>query len=153
MLYEIIQVLVAFIAVVLAVKWKKTEFLAGLSFLFIYAFLDMIDVYFFTITQGVYLDVAQFGFILLASIFFIIGMHNSLSHIRGRRKPGKNPPAGTLFFLCSEKYDSFIDGGYYRMRVKGKGPEIDIPRIAAPCQISGPVRTGPRLLQDYLPAF
>jgi hypothetical protein len=80
LLYEIVQVVVAFIAVLLALKWKKTEFLAGLSFLFIYAILDMVDVFFFTITQGVYLDVAQFGFILLAIIFFIIGMYHSWSH-------------------------------------------------------------------------
>jgi len=39
----------------------------------------MIDVLFFTILQGVFLDVAQFGFILLAIIFFIIGMHPTLA--------------------------------------------------------------------------
>jgi hypothetical protein len=76
-LYETIQALVAFLAVVLALKWNKTEFLAGLCFLFMYAVLNLIDFFFFTITQGVYLDIAQFGFILLSIIFFIIGMHHS----------------------------------------------------------------------------
>ena len=79
-IYGIIQVIVAFVAVVLAVKWNKYEFLAGLSFLSLYAIVEMIDVFFFTIVHGVYLDVAQFGFILLAIIFFIIGMHPSWAH-------------------------------------------------------------------------
>ena len=76
-IYGLIQVIVAFVAVVLAVKWNKYEFLAGLSFLLVYSIVEMIDVFFFTIAQGVYIDVAQFGFILLAIIFFIIGMHPS----------------------------------------------------------------------------
>jgi cellulose synthase/poly-beta-1,6-N-acetylglucosamine synthase-like glycosyltransferase len=76
-LYEIIQVSVAFIAVVLALKWKKSEFLAGLFFLLIYAIIDMVDVFFSTITQVAFLNVASFGFILLSIIFFIIGMHHS----------------------------------------------------------------------------
>jgi hypothetical protein len=74
-IYGFFQVIVAFIAVILAVKWKKYEFLAGLSFLLLYAIANMIDVFFFTIVHGVFLDVAQFGFILLAIIFFIFGMH------------------------------------------------------------------------------
>jgi len=78
-LYELVQVLVAFIAIVLAVKWKKYEFLAGLSFLALYAIVEMIDVFLFTMVHVVYLDIAQFGFILLAIIFFIIGMHPSWS--------------------------------------------------------------------------
>jgi len=76
-LYEVIQVLVAFAAVVLAFTWKKSEFLAGLSFLLIYAILDLVDVSFSTTMQGVYMDTAQFGFILLSIICFIIGMHHS----------------------------------------------------------------------------
>jgi hypothetical protein len=76
-IYGLIQVIVAFVAAVLAVKWNKYEFLAGLSFLLVYTIVEMIDVFFFTIAQGVYIDVAQFGFILLAIIFFIIGMHPS----------------------------------------------------------------------------
>lgn len=76
-LYGVIQLIVALIAVALAWKWKKYEFLAGLSFLLIYSMVEIIDVYFFTILNEVYLDVAQFGFILLAIICFIIGMHPS----------------------------------------------------------------------------
>jgi hypothetical protein len=76
-LYGIIQLIAALIAVFLAVKWKKTEFLAGLAFLLIYTIVNMIDVFFFTIVRGVFIDVAQFGFILFAIIFFIIGMHPS----------------------------------------------------------------------------
>jgi hypothetical protein len=76
-LYELVQVLVAFIAIVLALKWKKYEFLGGLSFLALYAIVEMVDVFLFTIPHVVYLDVAQFGFILLAIIFFILGMQPS----------------------------------------------------------------------------
>jgi hypothetical protein len=83
--YGFFQVLVAFIAIVLAVKWTKYEFLAGLSFLLLYAIVEMIDAFFFTIVHVVYLDVAQFGFILLAIIFFIVGMHPSWSP---RLEPG-----------------------------------------------------------------
>jgi len=74
LLYEIIQVSVAFIAVVLALRWEKLQFLAGLIFLLIYAVLELLDIFLFSIAQGIYLDVAQFGFILLAIIFFILGM-------------------------------------------------------------------------------
>jgi hypothetical protein len=87
-IYEFIQLLVAFIAVILAMKWKRTEFLPGLAFLFIYAIIDLIDVYYFMIMQGMYIDVAQFGFILLAIIFFIVGMHPSWSKML--RFGGKN---------------------------------------------------------------
>ena len=75
--YGIIQVIVALIAVILALKWKKFDFLIGLFFLLLYAIIEVIDVFFFTITQGVFIDIAQYGFILLAIIFFIIGMHPS----------------------------------------------------------------------------
>jgi len=73
-LYEIIQLIAALIAVFLAAKWNKYGFLPGLFCLLLYTIFSMIDV-FFTILQGVFLDVAQFGFILMAIIFFIIGMH------------------------------------------------------------------------------
>jgi hypothetical protein len=76
-LYGIIQVIVAFIAVVLALKWKKFEFLAGLFFLLLYAIIEVIDVFLYTMMQSVFIDVAQYGFILLAILFFIIGMHPS----------------------------------------------------------------------------
>ena len=99
MLYGLLQVLVACIAVILAVKWKKYEFLAGLFFLLLYTIVEIIDEFFFTILNGVYLDVAQFGFILLAIIFFIIGMHPTwaprlVSGMTGRKtecKPPKPP--------------------------------------------------------------
>jgi hypothetical protein len=79
MFYEIVQVLVALIALVLAVKWKKYEFLAGLSFLALYTIVEMIDAFVFTVAHIQYLDIAQFGFILLAIVFFIIGMHPAWS--------------------------------------------------------------------------
>lgn len=75
MIYGFFQVTVAFTAVVLSVKWNKYEFLAGLSFLLIYAIVYLVDTFVFTIVYGVFLDVAQFGFILFAIVFFIIGMH------------------------------------------------------------------------------
>lgn len=78
-LYGFVQAVIAFFAVILAVKWKKSEFLAGLSFLFVYSIVELIDTFFFTILNSVFIDVAQFGFILLAIIFFIIGMHPSWS--------------------------------------------------------------------------
>jgi len=76
-LYGIIQVIVALLAVLLAVKWNKHEFLPGLVFLFLYSLLEVIDLFFITIIHDMYFDIAQFGFILVAIIFFIIGMHPS----------------------------------------------------------------------------
>lgn len=76
-LYGSIQFGVALLSVVLALKWDKHEFLPGLFFLFLYTLIEVIDLFFFTVIQGVFIDVAQFGFILLAIIFFIIGMHPS----------------------------------------------------------------------------
>lgn len=101
-IYGLIQVIVAFVAVVLAVKWNKYEFLAGLSFLLVYTIVEMIDVFFFTIVHGVYIDVAQFGFILLAIIFFITGMHPSWSHMLVSGK--KNAVTGEK----SQKSDSIL---------------------------------------------
>jgi hypothetical protein len=97
-LYGLIQVLVAFIAVILTVKWEKYEFLAGLFFLLLYSIVEIIDVFYFTVRNEVYFDVAQYGFILLAIIFFIIGMHPSwaprlVSGMREQntdRKPPRN---------------------------------------------------------------
>ncbi len=74
-LYNFFQVLVAFAAVVLSVKWHKYEFFPGLSFLFIYAIVNTIDAFVFTYLHGMFLDVAQFGLILIAIVFFIVGMH------------------------------------------------------------------------------
>jgi hypothetical protein len=78
-LYGTIQLIVAFLAVILALKWNKYEFLPGLSFLLLYAIIEVIDLFFFTIVNSLFLDVAQFGFILVAILFFIVGMHPSWS--------------------------------------------------------------------------
>jgi hypothetical protein len=75
--YGIIQLIAAFLAVFLAVKWNKYEFLPGLFFLLLYAIIEVTDLFFFTIVKSIFIDVAQFGFILLAIISFIIGMHPS----------------------------------------------------------------------------
>lgn len=87
-LYSFFQVIVALTAVVLSVKWNKYEFLAGLSFLLIYAIVNTIDVYVFTLVHGVFIDVAQFGLILIAIVFFIIGMHPTYAPklVSGMRK-------------------------------------------------------------------
>jgi hypothetical protein len=94
-LYGIIQVLIACIAVILAVKWDKFEFLAGLICLLLYAIIEVITTFFFTINQGLYIDIAQFGFIMLAIVFFIIGMHPSWApHLvsgMGVKSPEKKP--------------------------------------------------------------
>ena len=82
--YDIVQVIVAFAAIVLAVRWEKGEFIPGLSMLFLYTVLEAADVFLFA--QGIPLDVAQFGFILLAIIFFIVGMHPSWSRRLGMKK-------------------------------------------------------------------
>jgi hypothetical protein len=74
-LYGIIQFTTALIAIFLAFKWNKFEFLPGLSFLFLYAVVDLIDLLSVTFENGMFIDFAQFGFILLAIIFFITGMH------------------------------------------------------------------------------
>ena len=78
-LYDYIQVFVAFAAVLLALHWKKHEFLAGLFFLFLYSIVEVVDVVSFAFLHTRYLDMAQFGFILLAIVFLVIGMHTSLS--------------------------------------------------------------------------
>lgn len=95
-IYGFFQVTIAFTAVVLSVKWNKYEFLAGLSFLLIYAIVYMVDTFVFTILNGMFLDVAQFGFILLAIVFFIIGMHPTwaprLASGMRERYTGDKPP-------------------------------------------------------------
>jgi hypothetical protein len=91
LLYGIIQLIVALIAVYLAIKWNKYQFLPGLFFLLLYAIIEVIDLFFFTVVQGVFIDVAQFGFILLSIIFFIVGMHPSWAHkLEFARKVQKN---------------------------------------------------------------
>ncbi len=77
-LYEIIKIVVACIAVVLAILWKRNEFLACLIFLFLYTILDAINIFLSTILQQSFIDASQFGFLLLALISFIIGMWQSV---------------------------------------------------------------------------
>jgi hypothetical protein len=99
-LYTFFQVFIALTAVVLSVKWNKYEFLAGLIFLLIYAIVNIIDVVYFTVIHGVFLDIAQFGFILLALVFFIIGMHPlyapKLASGLGKRNTGYKPREASL---------------------------------------------------------
>jgi hypothetical protein len=78
-LYGFFQVIIGFTAVILSVKWKKYEFLAGLTFLLIYAIVDLVETFIITTEYGMFFDAAQFGFILLAIVFFIIGMHPTYS--------------------------------------------------------------------------
>ncbi len=89
-LYGIIQLIVALLAVFLAVKWNQYEFLPGLFFLFLYALVEVIDLFFFTILEGMFVDVAQFGFILLAIIFFIVGMHPAWAQKLIMTRKGQN---------------------------------------------------------------
>ena len=104
-LYGIIQIMIACIAVILAVKWDKFEFLAGLICLLLYAIIEVVTTLFFTINQGLYIDIAQFGFIMLAIVFFIIGMHPSwapqLVSGMGVKSPEKKPakPESVLSLL------------------------------------------------------
>jgi hypothetical protein len=90
-LYGIIQMIAALIAVVLAVKWNKPQFLPGLSFLLLYSIIEVIDLFFFTIVNSIFIDVAQFGFILIAILFFIVGMHPSWSQKLVFGKGEENP--------------------------------------------------------------
>ncbi len=90
--YDLVQVMVAFVAVVLAVRWEKSGFIPGLSMLFLYTVLEATDVWLFA--QGIPLDIAQFGFILLAIVFFIIGMNPAWSHILSGRKRVVDFPTG-----------------------------------------------------------
>lgn len=91
LLYGIIQFIVALIAVFLAVKWNKYEFLPGLFFILLYAIIEVIDLFFLTVVNSNFIDVAQFGFILLAIIFFIMGMHPSWAlNMRFNRKEQKS---------------------------------------------------------------
>ncbi len=91
-LYGIIQLIAALIAVFLAVKWNKFEFLPGLFFLLLYAIIEVTDLFFFTIVKSIFIDVAQFGFILIAIVFFIIGMHPTYAKKMGQRKTDQSNP-------------------------------------------------------------
>jgi hypothetical protein len=74
LLYEYVQLIIAFTAFVLAIKWKKTEFIGGLFFLLLYAFIDAVDIFIFTVTDQPMVDFSQFGFVLLAILSFTIAM-------------------------------------------------------------------------------
>jgi len=78
LLYEYLKIIVAVAAVVLAIKWKRNEFLAGLFFLLLYTIFDAMNILFSTVLQKSFLDVSQFGFIMLALLSFIIGMWQSV---------------------------------------------------------------------------
>jgi hypothetical protein len=107
-LYGIIQLITALIAVVLAVKWNKYEFLPGLSFLLLYALIEVIDLFFFTIVNSIFIDVAQFGFILIAILFFIVGMHPSWSQklVVGKmeKNTGQKSPRNESAFSILKKF-------------------------------------------------
>lgn len=74
LLFEYLRLIVAFAAVVLAIKWKRPEFLAGLFFLLLWSVLDAVYITFTVVLDRSIMDFSQFGFILLALISFIIGM-------------------------------------------------------------------------------
>jgi hypothetical protein len=73
-LFEYLRVIIAFSAVVLAIKWKRNDFLAGLFFILLWSLLDAVYVTLSTIIDESFINVSQFGFILLALIAFILGM-------------------------------------------------------------------------------
>ena len=108
MLYGLIQLGIAFIAVLLAIKWDKFEFLPGLAFLLLYTVIEAIDLFFFTIENRIFIDVAQFGFILLAIIFFIIGMHPAYApkmvSTIGKRKNESAPPGNESVISILKKF-------------------------------------------------
>jgi len=81
-LYGIIQLIVALVAVYLAMKWNKKEFLPGLFFLLMYAFVEVIDLFFFTVLEGMFIDVAHSGLSCLPLFFLLLacirhGLRNS----------------------------------------------------------------------------
>ncbi len=73
-LFEYVNVLAAFCAIVLAVQWKKTAFFAGLFFLLLYTIIDAIELTLMTLLDVTFINASQFGFVLLALIGFILGM-------------------------------------------------------------------------------
>jgi len=88
-IYEYLKILVAVIAVALAVSWKKNEFLGGLFFLLLYTIFDALNIFLSDILGKPFLDVSQFGFILLAIVSFILGMWQSVK--AGPASGGKEP--------------------------------------------------------------
>ena len=70
--------LVAFGALVLAVQWKKSEFFAGLFFLLLYTIINALELSLSAVFHVSLINTAQYGFILLALIGFILGMRPAL---------------------------------------------------------------------------
>lgn len=101
--YGFIQLVIAFIAVFLAMHWKKYEFLPGLFFLLLYSIIDLVDLSLITIANNAFVDVAQFGFILIAIIFFIIGMNPAWSQklILGKKESNSAPESSRKESLIS----------------------------------------------------
>lgn len=73
-LFEYLNVLVAFCALILAVQWKRTGFFAGLFFLLLYTIIDAIELSLAAVFDVTMINASQFGFVLLAIIGFILGM-------------------------------------------------------------------------------
>lgn len=76
-LFEYLNVLVAFCAIVLAVQWKKNEFFFGLIFLLLYTIIDAVELTLAALFDVSMINASQFGFILLALIGFILGMRSA----------------------------------------------------------------------------
>ena len=77
-LFEFLNVLVAFSALILAAQWKKSEFFAGLFFLLLYTIINALELSLSAVFHVSLINAAQFGFILLALIGFILGMRPAL---------------------------------------------------------------------------
>lgn len=73
-LFEYLNVLVAFCAIVLAVQWKRTEFFFWLFFLLLYTLIDAVELSLAALFDVSMINASQFGFILLSIIGFILGM-------------------------------------------------------------------------------
>jgi hypothetical protein len=82
MLFEYLNVLVAIGAVALAIKWQKMEFVPGLFFLLLYTIMDAIELSLDALFDVSIINASQFGFILLALAFFIIGMRPAVPIVR-----------------------------------------------------------------------
>ncbi|HII99868.1 MAG TPA: hypothetical protein HA272_11595 [Methanoregula sp.] len=82
-LFEYLNVLVAFCAIVLAVQWKRTEFFAGLFFLLLYTIIDAVELSLAALFDVSMINASQFGFILLALTGFILGMRPAAGISKG----------------------------------------------------------------------
>lgn len=82
-LFEYLNVLVAFSAILLAAQWKRNEFFAGLFFLLLYTIIDAVDLTLAALFDVSIINASQFGFILLALIGFILGMRPAAGISKG----------------------------------------------------------------------